>query len=84
MSSARMSEKRWRYNSVDRKFCTGGCEDRIRGRESEESSLLEAAARKQLVKTQQAGKGSAGAVVICKVWRLLIRLLTGYSSEWCV
>jgi hypothetical protein len=36
--------------------------------------MLEANAREQLMKTQQAGKGLAGAVVICKVWRLAIVL----------
>jgi hypothetical protein len=35
--------------------------------EAEEFSLLEAVARKRLVKTQQAGKGLAGAVVICEL-----------------
>jgi hypothetical protein len=30
-------------------------------------NLLEAVARERLVKTQHAGKGLAGAVVICKV-----------------
>jgi hypothetical protein len=29
--------------------------------------MLEAAAREQLVKTQQVGKGLAGVVVICKL-----------------
>jgi hypothetical protein len=38
--------------------------------EGEESSLLEAVAREWLVKTQQAGKGLVGAVVICELWRL--------------
>jgi hypothetical protein len=33
--------------------------------QAEESPLLEAVARERLVKTQQAGKGLAGAVVIC-------------------
>jgi hypothetical protein len=33
------------------------------GREAEESPLLEAAARERLMKTKQAGKGLAGAVV---------------------
>jgi hypothetical protein len=33
-------------------------------REAEEFPLLEAVARERLVKTQQAGKGLAGAVVI--------------------
>jgi predicted kinase len=37
-------------------FCTAGCEDRISAREAEESPLLEAVARKRLVKRQQAGK----------------------------
>jgi hypothetical protein len=35
-------------------------------REDKESPLLEAVARERLVKTQQAGKGLAGAVVNCK------------------
>jgi hypothetical protein len=37
--------------------------------EAEESPLLEAVARERPVKTQQAGKDFAGAVVICKVWK---------------
>jgi hypothetical protein len=37
--------------------------------ETEESPLLEAVARERLVKTQQAGKGLAGAVVICELCR---------------
>jgi hypothetical protein len=51
-------------------FCTGTCEDITLGREAEESSLLEAVARERLTKTKKAGKGLAGAVVICKVWKL--------------
>jgi hypothetical protein len=43
-------------------------------REAEESPLLEAVARKRLLKTQQTGKGLAYAVVICKMWRLAISL----------
>jgi hypothetical protein len=43
-------------------------------REAEKSPLLEAVARKHLLETQQAGKRLAGAVVICKVWRLIIAL----------
>jgi hypothetical protein len=35
-------------------------------REAEESSLLKDVTRERLVKTQQAGKGLAGAVVICE------------------
>jgi hypothetical protein len=42
--------------------------------EAEESPLLEAVAREQLVKTQQAGKILAGSVVICKLWRLAVSL----------
>jgi hypothetical protein len=34
--------------------------------EAEESPTLEAIAREELVKTQQAGKGLAGAVVNCE------------------
>jgi hypothetical protein len=43
-------------------------------REAEESLLLEAAAREWLLKTQQAGKNLAGAVVICELWRLAVAL----------
>jgi hypothetical protein len=42
--------------------------------EAEEPPLLEAIARERLVKTQQAGKGLAGVVVICKVWILILML----------
>jgi hypothetical protein len=42
--------------------------------EDEKSPLLEAVTREQLVKTQQAGKGLAGAVVICELWRLAVVL----------
>jgi hypothetical protein len=39
---------------------------------AEEFPLLEAVTRERLVKTQQAGKGSA--VVICELWRLAMAL----------
>jgi hypothetical protein len=52
-------------NSVVRQLCMGGCEDRTSVRKAEESPMLEAIAREELVKTQQVGKGLAGAVVIC-------------------
>jgi hypothetical protein len=55
-------------------LCTGSCKDRICAREAEESTLLEAVARERVLKTQQAKKGLADAVVICKVWRLAIAL----------
>jgi hypothetical protein len=41
---------------------------------TEEFPLFEAVAWKWLVKTQQAAKRLAGAVVICKVWRLAVAL----------
>jgi hypothetical protein len=41
---------------------------------NEDFPLLEAVARERLVKTQQAGKGSASAVVICELWRLVVAL----------
>jgi hypothetical protein len=44
------------------------------GREAKESPLLEAVARERLVKTQQAGQGLAGAVVICELLRLTAAL----------
>jgi hypothetical protein len=55
-------------------FCMGGCVDRARAREAEESPPLEAAARERLMETQQAGKGLAGTVVICELWRLAMAL----------
>jgi hypothetical protein len=42
--------------------------------EAEESPLLETVARERLVKTQQARKDIAAAVVICKLFRLLMAL----------
>jgi hypothetical protein len=36
--------------------------------------MFKAVAREQLVKTQQAGKGLAGAVVICELWSLAVAL----------
>jgi hypothetical protein len=36
--------------------------------------MLEAVARERLMKTQKDGKGLAGAVVICKFWRLAVAL----------
>jgi hypothetical protein len=42
--------------------------------EAQESPLLEGIARKRQVKTQKAGKGLAGAVVICELWRLAVAL----------
>jgi hypothetical protein len=55
-------------------FCTGGCEVRTRSHEDEESGMLETVVREGLVKTQQAGKGLAGAVVICELWRLAVEM----------
>jgi hypothetical protein len=43
-------------------------------REIKESPLVEAVARERLVKTQQAGKGLAGAVVVYELWRLAVVL----------
>jgi hypothetical protein len=42
--------------------------------EAEESPLLEVVSRERLVKTQEAGKGLAGGVVICELWRLAVAL----------
>jgi hypothetical protein len=36
--------------------------------------MLEAVAKERLLKTRQAGKDLAGAVVNCKVWRLAMAL----------
>jgi hypothetical protein len=56
-------------------FCTGGCEDWTWACEAEEPPLLEAVAMERLLKTQQPGNGLAGAVVICEMWRLVVKLL---------
>jgi hypothetical protein len=50
--------------------------------EAEEPPLLEAAAREWLVKTQQAGKGLAGAVAICEL-EISGGAVTACSSESC-
>jgi hypothetical protein len=64
-------------------FCTGACYEKRqlegsrrseRAGVREEFPLLEADTRERLVKTQQAGKSLAGAVVIRKAWRLAIAL----------
>jgi hypothetical protein len=55
LSSARETEKTWRYSSVESEFCTGGCEDRTWEREAEEFPQLEAVARERLSKTVEAG-----------------------------
>jgi hypothetical protein len=55
-------------------FCTEVCQERTLGREAEESPLLETVAREWLVKTQQDGKGLAGAVVICELCGLAVAL----------
>jgi hypothetical protein len=52
----------------------GGFDKRTRAREAEESPVLEAVARKRLVKIQKAGKGLSGTVVICELWRLAVAL----------
>jgi hypothetical protein len=44
----------------------------VRG--AEESPLLEAIVKKRLLKTQQAGKNLADAVVISELWRLAVAL----------
>jgi hypothetical protein len=61
LCSAREAEERWRSTVVEYSL------DSNVSTEAEESPLLEAVAREHLVKTQQTGKGLAGAVVICKV-----------------
>jgi hypothetical protein len=43
-------------------------------RKSEGFPLLGAVARERLVKTQESEKDLAGAVVICKLWRLAMVL----------
>jgi hypothetical protein len=55
-------------------FCTGDCEATTCACEAEESPPLEAVDREGLVKTQQAVKGLADAVVICELWRLTVTL----------
>jgi hypothetical protein len=45
-----------RYQATTREFYTGGFQHRTCASEAEESALLEAVARKRLLKTQLAGK----------------------------
>jgi hypothetical protein len=52
----------------------GGQSGMTWARETQESPLLEVVARERLVKTQQAGKFLADAVVICELWRLTVAL----------
>jgi hypothetical protein len=42
--------------------------------QAQESPLLETVSRERLVKTQQAGKVLAGAMVICELWKLVMAL----------
>jgi hypothetical protein len=60
---------------IDKDVCTGGCDKRTCAREIEEAPMLEAVTRERLVKTQQAGKGMEGALVICELWKLAVALL---------
>jgi hypothetical protein len=50
------------------------------------SPLLKSVTRKRLVKTLQAGKGLAGAVVICELWKLTVAVkslgLTSRVHKW--
>jgi hypothetical protein len=46
----------------------------LKAEEAEESPLLQVVARERLVKTQQAGKGLAGVVVIFELWSLAVAL----------
>jgi hypothetical protein len=56
MSSAREGEKGWRYNWVDSSIVRYSPDSNEVSTEAEESPLLEAATRKRLVKTLQAGE----------------------------
>jgi hypothetical protein len=80
--------ERYGAKLVVSQFCMGGCEDRTWVHEPEESSLLEAVDREWLVKTQQAGKDLAGALVNCELWRLAVALqllvLTSCVYKWSV
>jgi hypothetical protein len=73
------------YKGQPSQFCLEGCEakrqfegshrsERSWACEAEESALVEAIAREWLVKTQQAEKDLAGAVVIFELWRLVMVL----------
>jgi hypothetical protein len=60
----------------------GGCDKRTWAREAEESPLLEAAAREQLLKTLQAGEHLACG----DLWSVEISdsALIMCSSKWCI
>jgi hypothetical protein len=74
LSPTREAEKRWRYSSVDSSVVGYSPDNNDVSTEAEESPLLEIVAREGLVKTQEAGKGLADAIVICELWRLAVAL----------
>jgi hypothetical protein len=57
---------------------TRGPEDK----KTKESPLLESVVRERLVKTQQTGKGLAGAVMIGEVWKSAIALQVLVVPSW--
>jgi hypothetical protein len=70
-----VAEKKWRYSSVVRER-SSAWEAVKKGLKwvKLKNPLLEAIAKERLVKTQQAGKGLVGAVVICELCRLAVVL----------
>jgi hypothetical protein len=64
----------WELVQVVIQFCKGDCEDRASAREAEESRLLEAVAREQLVEETAGWKRLNGCCVDLELERLEIAL----------
>jgi hypothetical protein len=75
MQQAREAEKRWHYSSVinERSSAWEAVKKGLKCVKLK-NPLLDAIAKEQLVKTQQAAKGLAGAVAISELWRLAVAL----------
>jgi hypothetical protein len=59
-------------------------EERTRGREAEESPLLDAVDRERLVKTQQDAKRLSGCCGELRIVEISDKAVITCSSEWCV
>jgi hypothetical protein len=77
------SQSSSREEIAGRQFRTGVGDGKTWAGEAEESTLLGAVAREQIVKTQQAGKGLGVAVLIYELCRLAVALYITCSSVSC-
>jgi hypothetical protein len=73
LSAVQLCKGGWK-EAAGRQFWTRVGDGRTWAWEAGVSPLLEAAAREQLVKTRQARKSLASAMVKCELWRLVVAL----------